>query len=930
MRKECRMHLWALVLLLAGAAMASPNSLVDDLEDALAGVWGAPTDLMATSPKQMFTASVSEPKSIRHNRAVPRIQRHHTKPRTRRHARPQSLGEDKPLELRNAEPFIDVPGQLQFGNVIRAVGENNRYLSMKTLAADLKPDTPEFELAPFEGAGGPGYMQCSLYEEAVRTKADSIEACHALCAEQDKCKLITYYPADAVTSKNTTGNGAGDAITVKNYNDWPRTCYLIQKCGEELQIRDTEGHKANTYYKVPSALDPEVDWVLVHPEDPHEHRAVQSGELVTIRSPTTGMYIAYASFQDNVPFVNSSDQSRIAQFRILTAVEAQNDVESTSRVQIEPKFGSIAPGELLLLLPQSNSSDTKRVDQYSVYSKEASGTLFVTDSTFIGWQLTVSDHDTCKGHFERDGLSCCEWIAIGGTNDGVVLSEHRKCCDRTLLSECFASHKRIGECKPTHPPNEALALSNQKRATWDRAEGVSAPLQVQQLQKEAAHNTALAQRREADMTVQDNTEGEAEWKLKANTTGMLLIRQPHRKVELDVKIAAQKGQEDDFRQKKEEALVKQTTAEEVEAAADAELDAAKAAATGAADEAERLKVEYEQSLGSGECCGWVTTSSPNTNPSVVKWECCSADQCEYHEHRTKTAHQECSWNGELTAEGCKCTEGFGGLDCSVSSSTQGCFSGERANGEKPEGLTACSSCYKCNNGPATVREDGVVTAGGSERCLLHSGMESLCLTCPEGSGLLRLGDQGAGWADGYKQMGECRKLPQASIKLASDHQLVHRMACVKQCHPTRSTVFAQSKLNWCSTVCSGWNKLKFTHGTNGEVDVGVLCGAVKDIHCHSATNSSVANIPAAAHQCFSHKKVQPKAVCFAKSDPSATCEGGGQNSAWLQEQVGDLNSAEGAGWCCFEHSDGGFGLPDWMAEADKPASYWCNGVAMRL
>jgi len=811
------------------------------------------------------------------------------------------------------------------------VGENSRYLSCKTLAADLKPDTPEFELAPYEGAGGPGYVQCSQYEIAVRTKAESVEGCHALCADEERCKMITYYPHDAITQKNHTGNGAGDEIIVKDHNDWPKSCFLIEHCGEELQIRDTEGHKANTYYKVPSALDPEVDWALVHPEDPHEHRAIQSGELVAFRSPITGMYAGYSgAFQDDVPFVNSTEISRIAKFRFLTAVEAQNDVESTSRVQIAPKFGPVAPGELLLLLPQSNVSDPKRVDQYSIYTKGASGTLFVTDSTFIGWQLTISDHDTCLGAFERDGLACCEWIAVPGTNDGVAESEHRKCCDRTLLSECFASHKRIGQCTPTHSPNEELAASHVKRGAWNRAEGVSTPLQAEQLQKEATHNTALAQRREADMNVKDNTEGEQEWWLKANTTKQLLIRQPHRKAELTVKIAAQEAQEAEYKAKKEVALVEQAAAVDAEATAEAALNTAKAAATGAAEEADSLRVQYEESLGGGECCSWRTTSHPNANPSIVKWECCNADRCEYHEHRTKTAHKECNWNGELTAEGCHCIEGYGGLDCSVESTSEGCFTGERANGERPEGLTACNTCYKCNDGPATVREDGVVTKGGSERCLLHSGKESLCLSCPDGAGLMRLGDQGAGWGEGYKQMGECRKLPRASIKVASDQQMTHRMACEQQCHPTRSTVFAESKLNWCSKVCSGWNKLKVSRETNSHVDVAVLCGAGKDIHCHASTNSSVANIPSAPHKCFSHKKIQPKAVCFAKSSPSADCEGGGQNSAWLHEQVSDLNSAEGAGWCCFEQAESGFGLPSWMGEEDKSASYWCNGVAMRL
>ena len=97
-------------------------------------------------------------------------------------------------------------------------------------------DTPEFELAPYEGAGGPGYVQCSQYEIAVRTKAESVEGCHALCADEERCKMITYYPHDAITQKNHTGNGAGDEIIVKDHNDWPKSCFLIENCGDELQV----------------------------------------------------------------------------------------------------------------------------------------------------------------------------------------------------------------------------------------------------------------------------------------------------------------------------------------------------------------------------------------------------------------------------------------------------------------------------------------------------------------------------------------------------------------------------------------------------------------------------------------------------------------------------------------------------------------------
>ena len=147
------------------------------------------------------------------------------------------------------------------------------------------PDTPEFELVPYEAPGGPGFVQCSNYPVSIRTKAETVEGCHTLCAEREECEFVTFYPADAVTVRNQTGNAAGDQIEVKDHNDWPKTCYLIDDCGEQEEVRDTEGLKANTYKKVRSSLSDEVDWALVMPSDPRNHRPIQSGELVSFRSP---------------------------------------------------------------------------------------------------------------------------------------------------------------------------------------------------------------------------------------------------------------------------------------------------------------------------------------------------------------------------------------------------------------------------------------------------------------------------------------------------------------------------------------------------------------------------------------------------------------------------------------------------------------------
>ena len=85
--------------------------------------------------------------------------------------------------------------------------------------------------------------------------------------------------------------------------------------------------------------------------------------------------------------------------------------------------------------------------------------------------------------------------------------------------------------------------------------------------------------------------------------------------------------------------------------------------------------------------------------------------------------------------------GTGGLACGVQASKgTSCFNGARQNGVKPGMLRSCNKCYKCAAALAPTKEQGLVVAAGAQYCATEDGPETLCLSCPRGSGLLQLGN----------------------------------------------------------------------------------------------------------------------------------------------------------------------------------------------
>jgi len=554
----------------------------------------------------------------------------------------------------------------------------------------------------------------------------------------------------------------------------------------------------------------------------------------------------------------------------------------------------------------------------------------------------LSERDNCTAPSEPDGIACCEWVAIDSTNNGVAASEQRKCCDRTLLPDCFASLKRIKQCTAAYQPDETLQQLQHARTEWDAAEAVSAPLQAKMIQVQADYDAKLKLLREAEHSVKDHTRLEKEWTDQANKTAQLLVRQPHRKTELEAKITKQNVKTAFHATKRQEASERFTQAQQEEQVALVAVEAAEKQALAAATNAEELKVKYEADMGGGECCAFVTLTEPGANPSVVKWECCNADGCHYKEEQTTVSHQECNWNGQLGIDGCKCDASHGGLDCSVESTDEGCFNGERANGERPDDRAACATCYKCQGG-GPAKSGGIVTVAGDDRCLLHRGKEELCLSCQDGAGLIRIGDADlTPWNQGYRQLGYCAPFPKISIRMAQFEQ-AQPLSCESSCHPTHNHLFSQSKLMWCSKVCSSWNMLH-VEKAGQLVATASLCQAVKQTHCHTDVSTTLSNIEQKPHKCFSKKAVKPWAVCYSKQASGSTqysdgfgesCNGAlnlnsDQQNSWIATRVSDINSGAGGRWCCFSATSTGFQLPDWMKESEKPNSYWCSSVAMQI
>jgi hypothetical protein len=366
----------------------------------------------------------------------------------------------------------------------------------------------------------------------------------------------------------------------------------------------------------------------------------------------------------------------------------------------------------------------------------------------------------------------------------------------------------------------------------------------------------------------------------------------------------------------------------------------------------------------GECCKWKDPGG-GANPRVYSKQCCTGEGCT--EKAKGTRHAECNWNGELTGQGCKCGEGFGGADCLVQSSKTTCFNGKRSNGDRP-GLAACATCYKCQQKlPKVV--NGVVVIAGEDRCETltgpHSrpvarwgacldsgcvcvlGPEELCLTCGAGAGIVPSGDQEqAVWQVGYRSLGKCQPYPTA-VDVETKAPL-----CVGNCYPRQAVAYAQGKLQVCNKVCSVWNPIN-VKVASVNVEAAAVCHVAKEDVCHAAAGtppappscspSSCSHTSGATlgsltqpRRCFTKKQLHPRLVCHVMAKSTAGVKytnGYGTGCTGGAKPAKDLGMV-GKGtekWCCWDTPEGkpfAGSAPAWLKNVSQ--KQWCSEAALAV
>jgi len=424
----------------------------------------------------------------------------------------------------------------------------------------------------------------------------------------------------------------------------------------------------------------------------------------------------------------------------------------------------------------------------------------------------------------------------------------RVCCRRSGHRHCHTTQQRVRECADSFVADAAISGRTEVKESHDQA----------QLEVKESRAASSAARSNADAmnerAVELQSEAQAQ-QVGGASAGVLA----------NAEAAAQEGQ----------AVADQANQQAL--AAQQAYVAAKQTATDAA-------ATWDIAAQGGKCCQWVAVSEQEANPKVSTERCCTANGCT--DAGTRLAHKQCSWHGELRDGTCLCVPSYGGLACGVQASKgTNCFNGARQNGVKPGMLRSCNKCYKCAAALAPTKEQGLVVAAGAQYCATEDGPETLCLSCPRGSGLLQLGDStaaGVGWQEGYRDRGVCVQFPSPSIE-------EQRQECISNCLPATDSQWASSTAVSCTSVCAQWNQVSLQLPQR-TVLVKALCRVGKQVQCHTdgdpigtalPTNSSEPG----ARKCGVVKSAQLMAVCHMK-EPAAEgfgtqCIDGGQQIAQL-------------------------------------------------
>lgn len=632
------------------------------------------------------------------------------------------------------------------------------------------------------------------------------------------------------------------------------------------------------------------DFGLVNPDlGEDNHDSIKSGDHVSLRATEKGEFITMNEWDDNVAFGFSSTLDGAAKFRIVTNADATNAEESTSEGEYTPGGAPISYGTQVMLFPVTGRT-SRNVDKYSLYAQE-SGHLFYTDSIYMGWHFELSAHNECyKPGDEAEGVTCCNWRPLVQTNNGVAEGEQRLCCRRTGHHLCHATQKRITQCATGYTADDVEEEIAALLATRDTTEAEA---------KKAADDAATAA---VALEEADENRDEAQNHLQALQDGSADSET----------IASASGSATTLSTLADDAL---TASNDAQTLANAKRTAADTAET-----------RYVFKAKGGICCKWI--DKPDTditaNPRYFDEECCSTDQC--YVERSKTAHSECHWNGELTPDGCKCDDEHGGPDCAVQSSNV-CFSGTRQNGVVPSGKARCKTCYRCQSGSPT-KVNGRVTIAGDDRCVTEEGPETLCLSCYEAeAGLIRFGDTHTdAWSVGYLDTGSCTKYPTPSIGSMST-------ACKSNCYPRHTAKYAAAQTQVCTKICGVWNPVS-VHYDSRYVQAMAFCSVSKATQCVVGHGGSLSNdISVTPRQCYSQKSARATMICYIMQHEGNTVHGDGYGTGCATNSM----SAASAGvtgsslgkWCCYTGVDtAGWTMPSWLQAT--AANQWCSGPAVEI
>jgi len=635
------------------------------------------------------------------------------------------------------------------------------------------------------------------------------------------------------------------------------------------------------------------DFGLVHPKSEDKHDAVQSGDLVAIRATGTGKFLTLSKSDDNVAFGWSDKATGGALFRIVAAEDvAKIKEESTSEGKLEPSGAKIPYKEKqrVMLFPQLTSSKSSKkssnTDKYSVYAQE-NGNMYFTDSIFMGWTATLAQHNECykKGDV-AEGITCCNWKKIGRSNQGVASSEQRLCCRRTGHHLCHATEKRIRTCADGFVADEVMDDVQTAMKAADESQAKAKQAQEEAAAAQVGADNAKSKLSEAEAyAASQEKSGASDAALESAKTGAVKAK----------KVAEQ---------------------------ADGLALEAEKKATKLAAKAKQKRRAYEvKSLG-GMCCGWTPAKAgKTTNPRVFDETCCSGDGCKSMSQRI--AHKECSWNGELTSQGCKCDKNHGGSDCAVEASTSGCFAGIRKNGQRVPGVGACKTCYKCKSG-LPKRVEGRVVVAGDDRCSTEAGPETLCLSCDSNTaGLIRFGDSHRdAWRVGYHDTGSCKIFPSLAIAAVGSK-------CYSNCYPRGVMALNKGSTQVCTKACTIWNQVKVQLESRLVEAVG-LCHAEKETHCVAEEGKSLSDF-SKPRKCFSNKNLSVAAVCYVMQVQGNARHPGGFGTGCSNgaKPAKDLGISDSTGkWCCYEARGGKVSLPSWMKQTEE--SQWCAGPALDI